>query len=208
MKDLIVLLADKDAENALQTLLRERTDALGIRPLEFDVFAHPQHDPGVLRDAPALLRARQPGYHHALVLLDREGCGREQQARAELEDEIQQRLNQSGWADRSAVIVLDPELESWVWQPTSRVAQVLGWKTWQELSAWASKSGRWEDGEAKPSRPKELMQAALREKQIAWSSSLFAQLAQSVSTRRCADQQFGRLVEVLRRWFPRQALIP
>ena len=45
MKDLVILAADKDMEHAPSGLLA-RPRALGIRPIAFDVFVHPEHDPG------------------------------------------------------------------------------------------------------------------------------------------------------------------
>jgi hypothetical protein len=45
MKDLVILAADKDMEFALRGLLA-RPEALGMRPVDLDLFVEPDHDPG------------------------------------------------------------------------------------------------------------------------------------------------------------------
>ena len=45
VKELVVLAADKDLQFALEGLLA-RSEALGIRPIEKDIFVEPEHDPG------------------------------------------------------------------------------------------------------------------------------------------------------------------
>ena len=54
-----------------------RNQALQIRAVDFDIFVHPERDPGVLQQGVALLNeinALQK-YRYALLLFDREGCG-------------------------------------------------------------------------------------------------------------------------------------
>jgi hypothetical protein len=41
-KDLVALVADVQQEKTLETLLRERSQALGIRPINFDIYRHPR----------------------------------------------------------------------------------------------------------------------------------------------------------------------
>ena len=48
MKDLVILVADKDLEHAMKGLL-SRPEALGIRAVETDIFVEPQHDPACAR---------------------------------------------------------------------------------------------------------------------------------------------------------------
>jgi len=59
-----------------------------------------------------------------------------------------------------------------------------------------------EDGQNKPSDPKEAMDAALRRAQKARSSSLYLQLAQKVSFERCDDPAFLKFKKTLSTWFP------
>jgi len=102
MKDLVILVADADMEQALRGLLA-RPGALGIRAgITFDVFRHPRRDPGVFHEAHEFLRLLQGQYRYALVMLDREGSGQEHLSAQEITQAIQTRLDQSGWQDRSA----------------------------------------------------------------------------------------------------------
>ncbi len=122
-RDLIVLVADKNTEFSIRGLLSKRSSALRIRPLVFDIFVHPQRDPGCLRLAHDFLRPHSSRYGHALVVLDRDGCGQEhRKKRTELEQQIEERLAQSGWSTgRAAAVVIEPELEAWVWSQSPHV---------------------------------------------------------------------------------------
>ena len=43
-KDLIILTADKDAEQSIKSLLENRKKDLAIRAVSFKCVVHPQHD--------------------------------------------------------------------------------------------------------------------------------------------------------------------
>ncbi len=110
-KDLVVLVADKDMEEPFLGLLF-RHHALQVRALTLDVFRHPYRDPGCLRQCRDFLRPFVNRYSFALVVFDREGCGREKSTRIELEQETENTLSKSGWGSRTAAIVLDPSWKS------------------------------------------------------------------------------------------------
>ena len=57
-------------------------------------------------------------------------------------------------------------------------------------------------GEVKPARPKEAFEAALREARKPRSASLYQQIAERVSLRRCTDTAFLELKSILNNWFP------
>jgi phage antirepressor YoqD-like protein len=102
------------------------------------------------------------------------------------------------------VILLDPELEIWVWSDSPEVDGQLGWAQRQpDLRTWLRQKGLLLSDQAKPERPKEAMKAALREVKEPWSSSIHQHLAERVSLRRCTDPGFTKLKDTLRRWFPR-----
>jgi hypothetical protein len=200
-KDLVVLTADLNTENTVKGLL-SRPPALGIRAVRHDIFRHPDKDPGCLRRAPEFLRVLRDQYRHALVLLDREGCGREEQSRTGLEQDLSQRLAVD-WGERAAAVVLDPELEIWVWSDSPHVVTILGWQDRQpDLRAWLVDEGFATESSAKPHRPKEAVEKALRLAYKPRSSALYRQLAEKVSFQRCEDPAFLRFKEVLQRWFP------
>ncbi|ADN02167.1 hypothetical protein STHERM_c12260 [Spirochaeta thermophila DSM 6192] len=199
--DLVVLVADKDMEVAIQTLLQCRHQALGIREnITFDVYTHPQRDPGVVSDGVNFLRGFAGKCEYALVLFDREGCGREDRSAEELEEKMEEQLRRNGWNRESvSVIVLDPELEIWVWSDSPHVAEVIGLSQ-EELHSILQSVPRNELG--KPARPKETLKEALRRSTRPFSSSIFGTLAARISLTRCQDRSFKKLRETLQRWFP------
>ncbi len=199
--DLVVLVADKDMEVTMAGLLT-RPHALRIHAVSYRCVTHPYRDSGCLLDAHDFLRPFIRSHAHALVLLDREGCGGEQRDRAALEAEIEQRLAQSGWLDRSAAVVLDPELEVLVWSDSPEVDQALGWAGRQpDLRTWLRDRSLLSAGAWKPVRPKETLAAALRQVRQPRSPVLFQQLAQSVSFARCTDPAFAKIQTTLQTWF-------
>lgn len=200
-KDLVVLVADKNMEFAVKGLL-SRPRALGVCPITSDLFVHPYRDPGCLLVGHNFLRPLVNRYSYALVMFDREGCGRERLSREELEQQVEDRLSQSGWGDRAASIVLDPELEVWVWSDSPHVESVLGWSGRQpDLRTWLAEKGFAEVNALKPNRPKEATQAALRLVRKHRSSALYFQLATKVSFKRCIDPAFFKFKAILRNWF-------
>jgi hypothetical protein len=120
-----------------------------------------------------------------------------------LEADVEQRLATNGWADRARAIVIDPELESWVWSKSPEVDKALGWAGHvPALRPWLTQNGWLHESEAKPARPKEAMDAALRVVRRPRSSAIFRELAERVSFRRCTDAAFGKLITTLQTWFP------
>lgn len=199
-KNLVVLVADADMEQTVRGLLA-RPQALGIRTgITYDVFKHPRRDPGVFHEAHEYLRPMQSRYDYALVMLDREGSGQELKSAQEIENEIQQRLNAVGWSGRSAVVVLDPELEIWVFSDSLHVANVIANGDRYFLSNILQQCERSDLG--KPKHPKEVMEEILRSKKIPRSLALYKELATRVSLSRCADPAFNRFKSTLQRWFP------
>jgi hypothetical protein len=201
VKDLIILVADADMAQAVGGLLA-RPAALGIREgVTFKVVKHPRRDPGVFHEAPEFLRGLQGLYQYALVLLDREGCGQEDRRPQDIEEDIQRRLDSAGWKGRSAVVVLDPELEVWVFSASPHVIEVIAKgdrSLYDRVLDNCSKSSH-----GKPARPKEVMEEICRKKGVRRSASLYGELAQRVSLTGCSDRAFHKFREVLQQWFPR-----
>jgi hypothetical protein len=199
--DLVVLTADKNMQSAVAGLLNRR-QSLGLRRIQSEFFVHPERDPGCLLRAQAFLRPSVNRCAHALVVFDRQGCGKEQSTREELGNEVFASLSQSGWKDRAAVVVIDPELENWVFSDSPEVDEALGWENRApSLRFWLEEKAFLSAGQTKPPRPKEAMEAALRHVRLPRSSSIYAQLAERVGLERCIDPAFIRLKEVLQSWF-------
>lgn len=202
IKDLVILVADKNMEQTVRSLLG-RPKSLGIRTLNFDSFVHPSRDPGCLQEAHTFLRDFSSRYDHAIVMLDRDGCGKETLPRSHIEAEVEQRLVSNGWNNRAAAIVLEPELEIWVWSDSPEVDAAVGWPVGSVRLRDALKNeGFLLEGTIKPANPKGAMEYALGKSKIPRSSSIYGQIAQRVSVRRCEDPSFIKFKATLQSWFP------
>ncbi len=199
--DLILLVADKNTSSALEGILK-RPMSLGIREIRFEIHVHPESDPGCLKRSTDLLRLFAKTCEHGLVVFDRDGCGKEGKTRSDLEQEVQGNLARNGWNDRAEVIVIDPELETWVWSDSPHVSGELGWKEdAPPLRAWLHQQGYLaNEAEAKPTRPKEAMEAILRKTKTPRSSAIYNSLASKVSFDHCQDPAFQKLKTTLRAW--------
>lgn len=203
--DLVVLVADADAEWTMRTLLGQRSESLGIRRLKFEVVRHPGRDAGVFMRAAEFLRLYLRRARYAIVMLDREGSGRENWTVAEIEAQIEADLRRNGWQHgasenpRAVAIVLDPELEVWVWHQLPRVAEVVGLSE-KRLAEVLSSTARSPNG--KPQRPKETLQKALRAGGRPFSPSIFRELAETVSLR-ASERAYDKLKTTLQTWFPK-----
>jgi hypothetical protein len=204
-RDLLVLVADRNMEAAVRGILY-RGKAMGIRSVKADILRHPEQDSGCRLGGAEYLAVFANQYDHALLMFDREGCGKEHATAAELEIEAEAALRGVGWANRSAAVVLDPELDIWVWNESPHVAETLGWSDQvPDLATWLKQRGFLGEMEIKPSRPKEAMEAALRKVRRPRSSSVYQALAEKVSMARCTDRAFVKLKETLIRWFGEKA---
>lgn len=207
MKKLIVLSADLDIQNAMQGLLM-RHEALGFYPLslkdDVDFVRHPNRDSGCYINAAEYLRYAVRKYEHALVLFDREGCGKDNEIVDNISAKVEDEMRLAGWID-PAVIVFDPELETWVWSCSPKVDEELGWMgASPPLRQWLKMKGFLNDGMVKPLRPKEALEAALRKVQKPRSARIYLNLAQRVGLSRCKDNSFEKFRQVMVRWFPKR----
>ena len=160
----------------------------------------PRHDPGVFHEAGDFLSIFVQRYQHALVVIDAEWSGSPASAE-EIEAKIQNDLNRNGWEGRSAVIVIDPELEIWVWSTSPHVPRLFE-TDWETIKDLGHRTGHWQAGETKPSRPKEFLEEVLRRTRKRRSAALYQQLAEQVSLDTCQDDSFRRFREILQAWFP------
>ncbi len=202
MKDLVIIVADKDLEYTLKGLL-SRPDALGGRAIEADIYPHPQHDPACALRGVEFTSHFSQQYRHGLLMFDYEGSGKEEMASLALQESLNEAFARSAWGERAKAIVLSPELEVWIWSDSPHVDEVAGWKGREPgLRRWLVEQNYLQEGEVKPMRPKEAFEAALREAQKPRSASLYLQIAEKVSLRRCTDTAFLEFKGVLNKWFP------
>lgn len=199
--DLVIVVADHNMESAINGIL-SRYKSLGIRQIKYVVYPHFHHDPGCRLESHLLLEPLSSKYKYAIVMFDKEGCGADSLTREELEAYVERNLASSGWKDRSISLVLDPELEVWVWKSSPHVTNALGWDgKIPDLSTWLKDRRYINEGEGIPIRPKEAMEAALREVHKPRSSSIYLQLAQTVGFKNCTNPSFIKLKNTLHEWF-------
>lgn len=153
MRDLIVLTANLDMENAIKGLL-SRHQSLAIRRITTRILRHPERDPGCAVRGVDFLTRYADQYHHGLLIFDHEGSGREGTDRQELQGMLNTNLAHSSWNHRARAIVVDPELETWVWSDSPEVDLVLGWRNQPiPLRVWLSNENWVRDDSVKPMRP-------------------------------------------------------
>jgi hypothetical protein len=208
MRDCIFLLADKNMQAAFEGFLSRKAfyQSLGCGTFVFDPrqdisVASGDNDPGLYIRGHELLRPYQSTHRHAVVVLDAEWDG--SPGKELITERLTARILATGWAvDHFAVIVIDPELENWIWQQNDHVARGLGFGNSNELMADTDLRVAWPQGQTKPTSPKEVLEALLRKNRIPRSSAIYKQITAQVSVRRCQDSAFQLLIESLRNWFP------
>lgn len=200
-RDLYLLAADQDIAYAMKGLL-ENPARLRIRPITYAIGKHLQRDPGCRTDASQFLRPLIHRYQHALIIFDKHGCGAHS-SRREIQRAVENDLMINGWEDRSRAVVIDPELETWIWNGSNQVPKELGWPgSYQDLKSWLVRKKLWPSDSIKPQDPKKALRAVLRRQKQSVSSTLFGRLARSITIRGCQDPAFNELKEILRTWFP------
>ena len=205
MKDLLIYVADADAEAFLRSVLVKH-QALGIRAVTFDIMRHPQRDAGMVQTGAELARMQKGKYSKLLKLWDFHGSGRERrQSAMELEAEIGHKLDSFTWSGNHSISVMVPELEQWLWHCKSALAAYSGLSV-AELQTWivdvATKSRRTVESWQQES-PKELFEQLMRDHlKRTISPRDFERIGERASTRQLEEcQSFKVIADALRLWF-------
>jgi len=90
-RDLLIVVADRNMEAAVAGIL-SRPQALRIRPVSFDVRAHPHRDSGCCYEGPEFLSVFRDRYQRAVLAFDREGSGRESERPEDVELDLETQL--------------------------------------------------------------------------------------------------------------------
>jgi hypothetical protein len=201
MKDIIVLVADKNMEFLIKGLFPRIPRIENIPEFSFDVLVHQHRDAGVFNESDEFLRSFHDKYDNALVIFDHSGCGREDKTREELELLVENKINRSGWNENVCAIVINPEIENWIWVNEARLKDAISWEDENGVYDWLYENGWIELNSNKPNRPKEAFQACLRKCQIPRSSSIYKEISSKASYRVCQDPAFQKMIEKLKSWF-------
>jgi hypothetical protein len=199
-------MADEQMAGAFEGFLtRDRFHlSLGISHFDFDpdqdiIVAGGNHDPGVWTRAHELLQPYLKLAKRAVVVLDEAWEG--SPGATKIVADISANLQRYGWThDRFCIIVIQPELENWIWQDNDHVATTFGFESMPDLRVWLG--DRWKSGSPKPDQPKEVLEAVGFHKKMLPNRKRFVSLTSRVSIRNCSDPSFHQLCDTLREWFP------
>lgn len=201
MQDLVVLAADKNMQFALNGAL-QRSEALGIRPITFEFLVHPGRDGGARSSGADVLRSVHRQFEHALLIFDFDGCGAKAgQTALDVEAQLDAELSLM-WQDKAKAIVIDPELETWVWGLDNALQTALGWPLPQSIRTWLTEHGYSVGANGKPDEPKAAFEALVPVHKMPRSSAIYESITSKISLATCQDEGFRRLKQALRHWFP------
>ena len=200
MTDLVVLVADKNMHFAIRGAVG-RPAALSIRPLTVEFRTHMGRDGGMRSSGVELLARERHRFDKALLVFDHEGSGATpDQSIHELEAELDGQLAVS-WGVNAKAIVIEPELDIWLWGADNVLREVLNWPLQESIRDWLQRQGFQFRDNGKPCRPKEAFEALVRVHRLPRYSALYEKIALRLSLQRCSDPAFLRLRASLQGWF-------
>lgn len=199
--DLAVLVADRDIEQACLGILG-RQRSLGIRAIRHTMLVDSRgRDPGCFLRGHEILEPFAREAAHGLVVLDRSWEGAPAESAEDLAVMVEDRLRVT-WGNRARSVVIDPEVEVWLWSDSPHVASAMGWtQGTSRLRRFLEQEEAWDRDDAKPRDPKRALSLALRASKTPRSSAIFRRIADRVGLERCSDPGFNKLKGILRDWF-------
>ncbi len=110
-----------------------------------------------------------------------------------------------GWEKgRFVVILIQPELEAWMWQDNPHVANAFGFQKSVSLRHWLCQQGLWPANAVKPPDPKRAFEKTLKVSKAKIPSIVFKKIASQISLKHCVDDSFDLLKNTLQQWFPNE----
>lgn len=199
--DLVCLVADINMEHGIKAIL-ERTRSLDIKEINVKMLRHPNKDSGCLLTAHELLRSYINHAERAIVIFDYDGCGDSTRQPTEIEHHLESQLSVNGWDGRNATIVINPELEQWIWTNSERMPRIIGHEcSYQELLEKLLNNGYTIDHNGKPYKPKESLEYLIKMSRFQRTSAIYSEIASKVSFRHCSDNSFNKLTTTLKNWY-------
>jgi len=122
---------------------------------------------------------------------------------AAIERDLGARVAQIWDPEHAVVIVPEPEIEAWFWQPdNTHITAAMDYRGTRPYREVLAAAGFWPEDCAKPPRPKEALEYLRTAFGTDTSPAVRRRAAERVSVRACQDPAFLRLRATLRRWFP------
>lgn len=209
--ELVVVVADADAEKLLESVLRRGIESGCVRPFRWVIKRDPMRDASVCQSPLRALAGVRPSESKLLVLFDHHGSGRETTPARELEAEVLGQLMRAGFPESNArCIILEPEIEAVIAPAWDRVAEVLSARrnepppSREKVLAKAGLASTAEDAwrTALLAHPKECLDGMLRLLRLRHEPAVFADIGRQVSLRIFKQgDAAGRLAACLVGWF-------
>jgi len=200
MKDLALLVADKNMDYAMRGIL-DRPKSLGIRAVSYEIRQHVGRDGGVRTTGPETLALLRKQFSYGIVMLDWEGSGTKADSAIALEQELGSRLSPS-WGNQAKAIVIEPELDVWIWGSDNALSRILEWSEGQSIRTWLARRGYQFNESEKPVHPKKALDELMVRLDKPRSSVLYEKITGNISLAKCVDPAFNRLRSTLQSWFP------
>ncbi|MEV6763885.1 hypothetical protein AB0N16_25270 [Streptomyces sp. NPDC051105] len=204
-RDVVFLVADGGMQQMLDGYLgREYAHrGLGCASFDFDpledIVVAPRCDPEVYGHHRGLLSFYQETHRRAIVMIDEKWEG--SPGADAITAHIELGMAKDWEAGSFAVIVLKPELESWLWQENNpNIAREL--RIPSDYRQILEKTGHWPTDSRKPVLPKKALEHMKKHHGADQSNAAFRRLTASISVKGCVDPAFTLLRDTLCAWFP------
>lgn len=201
MKDLLVIVSDKNIEFLLLGLFSRLSRIENIKNFTYQIMVHPQRDPGVVNDSHNFARSFSSKFNYIITVSDYEGSGKDDLPLPQIKQIVETNLESNGWASRACSIIVSPEIENWIWVNEAQMHDAVSWNQTEGIYEWIDKNKLRKPGEFKPFSPKEAFEKCLRICQTARSSSIYKKIGSSASYKNCTDTSFLMLITQLKEWF-------
>lgn len=201
MVDLLVVLEGPRDREVIRAVLG-RPAALGIRQITFQCV---QRSSAVCAQGPDIARQQRNRFRYVICLWDHQGSG-QGKTPARAQGEVQAQLNRNTLKGCSKALVIDPELEIWLWQDQAAIVNVLGVgmnQLWQSLNAWQQAQFPTQTVRALIRQfPKEALEEVIRQAGEKPSAALYGRIAAKANLQLWGSvPSFKLFRRTLRRWF-------
>ncbi len=214
MRDVIFHLADQHMEAGFRAFFA-RADwhhVLGCDQFtidadsERDIYRKGGYtDGGLWKHAHTNLTPFKEEYRRAVIVLDADF---EPHPGSEtLQADISRNMLAAGWEENSfCVVVIDKELEAWLWAPNLNVAKAFGHNDFEQMRAALAAKQLWDDGAPKPNDLKRARDLAAKLGGKRTGSPIFRGVFGGISKRACdlcQEEGFTSMRAAIRTWFPK-----
>jgi hypothetical protein len=171
--------------------------SLRTRPFTYEIIVDYQgNDPGVYARAHELLDFYRHTHTYAIVVLDKAWQGAPSSAQ-KIRRYITKNLVKRGWYKENVeVIVIEPELEAWIWQDSPHIAKAFEYDPpgYTSIRKWLEAEGFWKAADLKPVQPKEAFELLAKKADVPLSGAIYRDITSRISVSQCQDQPSANCV--------------